>query len=150
MKANALMLMAELTKWYPEYEKGLSNQARKGMTRIQGITPAQLGMSDDGSAGHIDFKGQENRHFQPFVLYLVRKHADRLREFHRNLNYQALEHAGQTLVDMMDIMGRERRLMSEAGLTALYRAVDEHISAAFLCGVHLLPKHHMVSCLFCD
>ena len=144
MKGNALMMMAELTSWYPEYEKGLSRQARGGMTRIQGITPAQLGISDSGSHGHIDFKGQENRHIQPFVLYLVRKHADRLREFHPHLNYEALETAGQTMVDMMEIMSNEPRHMSEAGLTALERAVDQHMLAASACGVHLLPKHHMV------
>ena len=71
MKANALAVMGELRVWYPIYANSLSEEARRSVTRIQMIDTAQLGsMSDSGSNSFIDFKGQENRHFQPFVLHL--------------------------------------------------------------------------------
>ena len=144
MKSNALAVMADLKHWYPVYEAGMSLAARRKVTRIQMVTASTLGHSDTGSAGFIDFKGQETRHFQPFVLNLIRKHKDRLCEFHgAGFDFNALEAAGQAIVDLEDVMAREPRNMSANGLRDLNNAIDRHILNCNLCGVHILPKHHM-------
>ena len=145
MKANALITMGKLKAWYPEYERGLTPEVRRGMTRIQSITPAQLGVSDSGSNGFVDFKASENRHFLPFVLHLVRMYRAELETHHRDLDWNALDASGQALEDMMQIMGREGRHMSDAGVDALILAADRHMHYAKACGVHMLPKHHMVA-----
>ena len=151
MKANALAVMGELRVWYPIYTNSLSEEARRSVTRIQMIDTAQLGsMSDSGSNSFIDFKGQENRHFQPFVLQLLRKHIHTLQAHHPTVNWAALDASGQALIDLRDVMAREPRKMSKAGLDQLKKCIADHNLYAAAGGVHILPKHHMEpSILFC-
>ena len=147
MKANSLAMMADLRRWYPEYYASLPPLARRSFTRIQHITPSQLGnASDNTSNGFISFKAQETRWLQPFVLHLLRKHKARFIQYHgATVDWAALEAAGQALIDLMDIMGREPRKMSEDGLVQLRETMDVHIRNAVRGGVHMLPKHHMES-----
>ena len=148
MKANALAIMRDLRIWYPGHERGFSEGA---VTRIQMIEASQLGnIAETATASFIDFKGQENRHFQPFVLHLLRRHEHILKEFHPTINWMALEAAGQALVDLREVMAREPRKMSDEGYAELNRCMKDHITYASLGGVHMLPKHHMdVSILLC-
>ena len=140
MRGNALALMQDLKSWYPSYEAGLSPEALKGMTRITNITVGMIG-GPEGTDG-VDLKAQENRHFQPFVLHLVRKFRSRIQ---KSCDWEALEASGQALEDWMAVCAREPRLMSEEGCRDLVRLANLHVEMAARAGVKMYPKHHMVT-----
>ena len=153
IKASALAMMADLRVWYNAYEATLPPHSRGSFTRIQCISASQLGSgSDAGHAGFVSFKAQETRWLQPYVLHLLRKHRERfLQHYGITVDWRALETSGQALVDMMEVMAREPRKMSAHGLQQLRQAMESHVLNAHRGGVHMLPKHHMETCLlFCE
>ena len=140
MRANALALMALLKEWYPLYEATLTPEAHRSMTRITYISVGMIG----GISGtdDLDLKAQENRHFLPFCLFLIRKYRHRIEA---TCDFEALETAGQALEDWMAVCAREPRKMSEEGVLELERLSALHFHMASRAGVKIVPKHHLVA-----
>ena len=145
MRGNALALKSKVHVWYPVYEKSLSRTARKAVTRVNHITEKMLG-SEDGKK-LVKFKAAEARHFMPFTLALIREHSDLLRTV---CDFDSLEKAGVCLQQWMLIVQREPRNMSRDAIRSLVHLQKEHNIAAEASGVHMRPKHHQATLLFCS
>ena len=142
LRYNALVLQTLVSRFYPTYERGLSERARRGVTRVSSITPSSLGKADLSS--HVGFKAAECKHFLPFVLGLVREHRGKLVAI-PELDYFALEQSGQMLMDFTAIVDSQPRLMSAATANQLVMVIDRHVVLAARAGIKKYPKNHMVS-----
>ena len=141
LRHNALMLQTLVSRWYPAYERGLSEKSRAGMTRVSIITPSMLGKADLSSV--LGFKAAENKHFLPFVLQLIRNHREKLLEI-STLDYDALEQSGQALLDFQMILDAQPRLLEDTVCRQLELLMDNHVVLAHRAGIRMFPKHHMV------
>ena len=96
------------------------------------------------NSGRFGTKASESRHLLPFFVHMLREHSDTLAAAHGDaVDIEALIGAGQALVDYMDILCRESRVMSHDGFKALLSLCRTHCDLAFQAGVHVLPKHHL-------
>ena len=144
MKGNALALKTKAHAWYPEYERTLKKTARRSVTRVNHITDKMLG--NEHGTKLVKLKAAESRHFMPFVLALIREYADLLRG---RCDYDNLDQAGVCLQQWMLIVQREPRQMSRDAVRQLVSLQRKHNIAAEAAGVHMRPKHHQATLLFC-
>ena len=145
LRHNAITLQALVTKWYPSYEATLSEKSKRGMTRVSGIYPSLLGKADFSSV--VGFKAAECKHFCPFVLELVRKYKVLLLTV-PTLDFDALEGAGQALLDWTRIVDSQPRMLTDAVADQLEHLMDLHVRLAAKAGVKMMPKHHAARCCF--
>ena len=145
LRFNAIHLQTLVTKWYPGYEATLSEKGRRGMTRVSGIYGSLLGKADFSSV--VGFKAAECKHFLPFVLELVRKHKVLLLTI-PTLDYDALEGAGQALIDWTRIVDSQPRMLTDAVCDELERLMNRHVLLAARAGVKMMPKRHAARCCF--
>ena len=133
----ALELMARLSSWYVTYERSLSEEARRGMTRVNVLTRKMLGTSNMKKL--VKLKAAESRHFVPFVLSLLRQHEAELAP---TCDYENLVKAGDCLQTWMGIVNQYGRKLPPGVPMELTRVMYEHNIAASKAGVKMLPKHH--------
>lgn len=129
---------ARLKEWYFIYERTLSEEEARGMTRVRHLKPSMIGSA---AKPRMKLKAAETRHFVPFLLQLVKEYAARLAEC--GVVVGALIGAGQSLIDYTAILNEQPRQVSPDAYNDLLRLCREHNEYARRAGVAPKPKHHL-------
>ena len=107
------------------------------VTRVNHLKESMIGTETRPT---LKLKAAETKHIFPFVVELVRRHADGLRA---DVHVDALIAACQTLLDYTDVLAREPRLVSEEAQKVCLQSCRRHLELCRRAGVHMKPKHHL-------
>ena len=145
LAGSALAIKARLDKWYPRYQKSLSESAKRGMTKVNFFSDKMLGRPDMKKL--VKLKAAEARHFMPFALDLLYEFRDQLTEV---CKVTSLVRAGECLKEYMAVINEEPRKMSDYAKRKLVELQCEHNIQAWKAGVRMIPKHHQALSIFAE
>ena len=93
------------------------------VTRVIHLKESMIGTE---TRPNLKLKAAKTKHFLPFVVELVRRHADCL---HADVDLDALIATGQTLLDYTDVLAQEPRRVSEEAQKVCLQLCKRHLGA---------------------
>ena len=136
-KRHSLKAMrSDFRDWYPAYEATKPSMGET-VTRVNHLKESMIGTETRPT---LKLKAAETKHLFPFVVDLVRRHADGLRA---DVHVDALIAACQTLLDYTDVLAREPRIVSEEAQKVCLQLCRRHLELCRRAGVYMMPKFHL-------
>ena len=124
----------EIMDYYLDRRKRLHRP--EGTTELQDLAVSMLGSRSEQLC---KAKGADTKSLIPFAILLLERHGTACApSAARHLHI-----AGNALMEVIRIQAASGPVMTRQAAIGMYRAGLQHLRAAFLGGVHPLPKHHL-------